>query len=118
MKLKNGGEIHVRCFGRYNSSLWDDVFAELPTLTERDVIIVNFGAWYPRFNYNEPRVSLPYVTQTLSTCRPAILTAALIMHAACAQIGPAAVVHGCLPFAVWHVEVLSDRTRVMRISQR
>ena len=33
-----------------------------PTLTERDVIVINFGAWYPRFNYNEPRVSLPYVT--------------------------------------------------------
>lgn len=56
LKLKNGAEVHVRCFGRYNSSLWDDVFAELPKLTERDVIIVNFGAWYPRFNFNEPQV--------------------------------------------------------------
>ena len=59
MKLKDGGEIHVRCFGRYNSSLWDDVMAELPALTEQDVIIVNFGAWYPRFNFNEPRVTQP-----------------------------------------------------------
>ena len=57
MKLRDGGEIHVRCFGRYNSSLWDDVMAELPPLTEQDVIIVNFGAWYPRFNFNEPRVT-------------------------------------------------------------
>ena len=59
MKLRDGGEIHVRCFGRYNSSLWDDVMAELPALTEQDVIIVNFGAWYPRFNFNEPRVTQP-----------------------------------------------------------
>ena len=29
VKLKNGGEIHVRCFGRYDSSLWGDTFAEL-----------------------------------------------------------------------------------------
>ena len=86
VKLKNGGEVHVRCFGRYNSSLWDDVFAELPTLTERDVIVINFGAWYPRFNYNEPRVSLPYVTQTRSICKPAILTAAFTMRAPCAWI--------------------------------
>ena len=58
MKLKSGGEIHVRCFGRYNASLWDDVFAELPALTAQDIIIVNLGAWYPRFNYNEPKVGL------------------------------------------------------------
>ncbi|CAL5228102.1 g11175 [Coccomyxa viridis] len=56
VKLGNGGEIHVRCFGRYNASLWDDVFAELPPLTAQDVIIINFGAWYPRFNFNEPRL--------------------------------------------------------------
>ncbi|EIE21418.1 hypothetical protein COCSUDRAFT_43154 [Coccomyxa subellipsoidea C-169] len=55
VKLKNGGEILVRCFGRYNASLWDDVFAEMGPLTDRDVIIANFGAWYPRFNFNEPR---------------------------------------------------------------
>jgi hypothetical protein len=45
VRLLNGAEVHVRCFGRYNASLWDDIFAELPKLTERDVIIVNFGAW-------------------------------------------------------------------------
>lgn len=69
MKLKNGGEIYVRCFGRYNSSLWDDVFAELPPLTEQDVIIINFGAWYPRFNYNEPRVGHSVVLCSLQVAR-------------------------------------------------
>ncbi len=59
MKLKNGGEILARCFGRFNGTLWDDVFAEIGPLTERDVIIVNFGAWYPRFNYHEIRVIFP-----------------------------------------------------------
>ncbi|CAL8469667.1 g9208 [Coccomyxa elongata] len=55
VRLKNGGQIMVRCFGRYNASLWDDVFAEIGPLTQHDVIIVNFGAWYPRFNFNEPK---------------------------------------------------------------
>ena len=59
MKLKNGGELIARCFGRFNGTLWDDVFAEIGPLNERDVIIVNFGAWYPRFNYHEIRVSSP-----------------------------------------------------------
>ena len=58
VKLKNGGELIARCFGRFNGTLWDDVFAELGPLTERDVIIVNFGAWYPRFNYYEIRVTI------------------------------------------------------------
>ncbi len=71
MKLKNGGEIHVRCFARYNSSLWDDVFTELPLLTEQDVIIINFGAWYPRFNYNEPKVGL---SVRLCSCQDAMTT--------------------------------------------
>ena len=70
MKLRDGGEIHVRCFGRYNSSLWDDVMAELPVLTEQDIIIVNFGAWYPRFNFNEPRVTQPQPASALAAPCP------------------------------------------------
>jgi hypothetical protein len=60
----SGLQILVRCFGRYNASLWDDVFAEFGAITERDIIIVNFGAWYPRFNFNELGVRLPLVNCT------------------------------------------------------
>lgn len=47
--LEGGGEIHLRGFGRFNLTLWDKVIAELEPITERDVIMVNFGAWYHRF---------------------------------------------------------------------
>ena len=43
-----------RAYGRFNLSLWDDVMAEFQPLTEEDVIVVNFGAWYPRYNVHEP----------------------------------------------------------------
>ena len=43
--LTNGAEIHLRSFGRFNLSLWDDVLDDFQPLTERDYIVVNFGAW-------------------------------------------------------------------------
>ena len=57
--LKGGLQIAVRCFGRYNSSLWDDVFAEFAPLTERDLIIVNFGAWCATASRPSPRLWPP-----------------------------------------------------------
>ncbi|KAK9916493.1 hypothetical protein WJX75_003317 [Coccomyxa subellipsoidea] len=48
--LTNGASVHIRSFGIFNISLWDDVFAEFLPLTENDTIVVEFGAWYPRFN--------------------------------------------------------------------
>ena len=43
----------LRAFGRFNLTLWDDVFKEFLPLTDNDVIVVNFGAWYPRYNVHE-----------------------------------------------------------------
>lgn len=51
-----GGQVIIRSFGTYQAQLWDDIFAEFAPLTERDVILVNFGAWYPRFKISEPHV--------------------------------------------------------------
>ena len=42
-----------RAYGRFNLSLWDDVMVEFQPLTDEDVIVVNFGAWYPRYNVHE-----------------------------------------------------------------
>ena len=47
-----------RSFGTYESKLWDDVFSEFEPITSKDVILVNFAAWYPRFKITEPFV--PY----------------------------------------------------------
>jgi hypothetical protein len=43
--MESEGEVHVRCFGIFNLTLWDDVLAEFMPLTQDDVIMVNFGAW-------------------------------------------------------------------------
>ena len=48
MQLSNGGEILMRSFGRFNLTLWDQVIGELEPITARDIILVNFGAWYHR----------------------------------------------------------------------
>ncbi|KAK9907951.1 hypothetical protein WJX75_000456 [Coccomyxa subellipsoidea] len=51
--LKSGAQVFLRAFGRFNLTLWDDVFAEFQPLTDNDVIVFNFGAWYPRYNVHE-----------------------------------------------------------------
>lgn len=52
-------QVIIRSFGTYQAQLWDDIFAEFAPITEKDVILVNFGAWYPRFKISEPH--LPWV---------------------------------------------------------
>lgn len=52
MKLKGGGDIILRSFGRFNITLWDRVMGELEPVTDRDIILVNFGAWYHRFFFD------------------------------------------------------------------
>jgi hypothetical protein len=44
--LENGASVHIRSFGQFNVTLWDLVMNEFGRLTERDVLMVNFGAWY------------------------------------------------------------------------
>eukprot|EP00884_Botryococcus_braunii_P017926 jgi/Botrbrau1/4817/Bobra.0325s0036.1 len=46
---RTGASVHIRSFGQFNLTLWDLVMSEFGHLTERDVLMVNFGAWYPRF---------------------------------------------------------------------
>ena len=49
VRLKSGASVHARIMGSYNAELIDDVLSELGPLNDNDVVIVNFGAWYPRF---------------------------------------------------------------------
>lgn len=48
-----------RSFGTYDSKLWDDIFSEFQPITEDDIIIVNFAAWYPKYKISEPFI--PYM---------------------------------------------------------
>ena len=47
--LRGGGRVHARIVGSYSAELIDDILAELGPLTDSDVVVANFGAWYPRF---------------------------------------------------------------------
>ena len=38
--LDSGAEVHIRSFGIFNLSLWDDVMAELAPFSDRDTLIV------------------------------------------------------------------------------
>ncbi len=49
MQLQSGGSLHARIFGSYNGELLDNLLEELAPIEATDIIIVNFGAWYPRF---------------------------------------------------------------------
>lgn len=49
LQLVSGARVHARIFGSFSSILLEDLLTELGPLTERDVIITNFGAWYPGF---------------------------------------------------------------------
>ena len=40
--------------------------AEFQPLTEEDVIVVNFGAWYPRYNIYESGYAAPMFTAPLN----------------------------------------------------
>ena len=79
-------QVIIRSFGTYQAQLWDDIFAEFAPITENDVILVNFGAWYPRFKISEPH--LPWqewqnamtelFTQKLATTPAQVLLRALL----------------------------------------
>eukprot|EP00884_Botryococcus_braunii_P007792 jgi/Botrbrau1/17013/Bobra.49_2s0071.1 len=52
LHLHGNGSVHLRSFGQFNLSLWDDTLREFEQaygkLTPRDIVMFNFGAWYPR----------------------------------------------------------------------
>ena len=49
MVLQSGASLHARIIGSYNGNLLDDLLAEMGPIEPTDMIIVNFGAWYPAF---------------------------------------------------------------------
>lgn len=49
VQLRSGASLHARIIGSYSGDLLDDLLAELSPIEPSDMIIVNFGAWYPAF---------------------------------------------------------------------
>jgi hypothetical protein len=58
LRLRGGGRVHARIIGSYSAELVDDILAELGPLTASDVLVANFGAWYPRFAMQARRCML------------------------------------------------------------
>ena len=56
MRLKNGAQVSLRSFGRWNITLWDDVMTEFGELMPQDVIFVNFGGWCVALQMNHEHI--------------------------------------------------------------
>lgn len=55
-QLSTGAQVYVRDFGVYNQTLFDDVLSDFAPLRSTDVLLLNWGAWYPRFSWGSGEV--------------------------------------------------------------
>ncbi len=58
-RLTNGAQVYVRDFGVYNQTLFDDLLSDFAPLRSDDVLLLNWGAWYPRFAWGSSEVGAP-----------------------------------------------------------
>ena len=47
----------MRDFGTYNQTLFDDVMSDFQPLSENDVVVLNWGAWYHRYDWGGREVN-------------------------------------------------------------
>ncbi|EIE21588.1 hypothetical protein COCSUDRAFT_66960 [Coccomyxa subellipsoidea C-169] len=57
--LDNGLHVFLRSFNVFNLTLWDDVMKPFGELQADDILVVNFGAWYPRYSVLDPHHPWP-----------------------------------------------------------
>lgn len=55
--------MYVRDFSFYNQTLFDDVLSDFAPLQPTDVLLMNWGAWYPRFSWGANEVSFLSASQ-------------------------------------------------------
>ena len=53
-----GLQAAVRDHSWYNESLYDDIMAEFQPLTDRDILVISYGGWYERFQWDTAQVLL------------------------------------------------------------
>ena len=51
-----GLQAAVRDHSWYNESLYDDIMAEFQPLTSKDVLVISYGGWYERFQWDSAQV--------------------------------------------------------------
>ena len=51
-----GLQAAVRDHSWYNESLYDDIMAEFQPLTNKDILVISYGGWYERFQWDTAQV--------------------------------------------------------------
>ena len=46
----------IRDHSYYSQPLYDAIMAEWEPLTEKDILVISYGGWYPRFVWQEDQV--------------------------------------------------------------
>ncbi len=65
--LDSGARVYLRDFGVYNQTLFDDILSDFAPLRATDVLVLNWGAWFPRFAWNSNEVGLSPLTALVSS---------------------------------------------------
>ena len=50
-------QVIVRDMGVFNDTLMAELLQDLGQLTKKDIVLVNWGAWYPRFTWGYTEVT-------------------------------------------------------------
>lgn len=61
-------QVFLRDFGTLNQTLFDDVLSDFQPLLEDDVLVLNWGAWYQRYDWGGREVSSPSLKGKTSSC--------------------------------------------------
>ena len=49
-------QVIIRDHSYYSQDLYDAIMAEWAPLTEKDILVISYGGWYPRFAWNTDEV--------------------------------------------------------------
>ena len=61
-------QVIIRDMGVFNDTLMAELLEELGRLRETDIVLVNWGAWYPRFTWGYSEVTSGQVSCTEAAC--------------------------------------------------
>ena len=53
----------------YNENLYDDIMAEFQPLTSKDILVISYGGWYERFQWDTAQVLSPCIPPPISDHR-------------------------------------------------
>ena len=61
-----GLQAAMRDHSWYNESLYDDIMAEFQPLTKKDILVISYGGWYERFQWDSAQVLSPCALALIS----------------------------------------------------